>query len=78
MNKDLEQYIKKLSLNDKKTLSQKCGKVTEENGELSGAILAYESASGFQDKIVGKDSILEENWQLSAHIERQRVQTCKC
>ncbi len=61
MKKDLEQYIKKLSLNDKKTLSQKCGKVTEENGELSGAILAYESASGYQDKIVGKDSILEES-----------------
>lgn len=60
MNKDLEQYIKKLSLNDKKTLSQKCGKVSEENGELSGAVLAYETASGFQDKIVGKDSILEE------------------
>jgi hypothetical protein len=61
MNKELIEYITKLSKNDKKTLSQKCGKVTEENGELSGKVLAYENASGFQDKIVGKNAILEES-----------------
>jgi NTP pyrophosphatase (non-canonical NTP hydrolase) len=61
MNKELIKYITKLSKNDKKTLSQKCGKVTEENGELAGKVLAYENASGFQDKIVGKKSILEES-----------------
>lgn len=61
MNKELIEFITKLSINDKKSLSQKCGKVTEENGELSGKILAYENASGFQDKIVGKEAILEES-----------------
>lgn len=61
MNKELIEFITKLSINDKKSLSQKCGKVTEENGELSGKILAYENASGFQDKIVGKKAILEES-----------------
>jgi hypothetical protein len=61
MNRELIEFITKLSINDKKTLSQKCGKVTEENGELSGKILAYENASGFQDKIVGKEAILEES-----------------
>jgi hypothetical protein len=61
MNNDLVKYITKLSKSDKKSLSQKCCKVSEENGELCSKVLAYENASGFQDKIVSKKSILEES-----------------
>jgi NTP pyrophosphatase (non-canonical NTP hydrolase) len=63
MEKDLNkliEFITKLSLADKKTLSQKAGKITEENGELARAILSHENASGFKDKLSNKENILEE------------------
>ena len=56
----LNQFIKELSLKDKKTLSQKTLKMTEELGELSRKILPYDSASGTNHRFVDKESILEE------------------
>lgn len=40
-------FIKKLSLSDKKTLSQKALKTCEEVGELAKAVLPFDSAHGF-------------------------------
>lgn len=58
--KELIDFITKLSIADKKTLSQKAGKITEENGELARAILAHENASGYKDKLSNKENVLEE------------------
>jgi hypothetical protein len=60
MNKDLLTFIKELSLNDKKSLMGKACKITEENGELSRAILPFESADGTHHRFVEKNKILEE------------------
>lgn len=53
-------YIKKLSINDKKTLSQKALKTTEEVGELAKVILPFDSAQGTNHRFVDKKAILEE------------------
>lgn len=45
---------------DRKTLSQKCLKVTEEVGELAKAILPFDSAPGTNHRFVDKNKILEE------------------
>ncbi len=54
------EFIKQLSLNDKKTLSQKALKTCEEVGELAKAILPFDSASGTHHRFVDKEKILEE------------------
>ena len=54
------EFIKNLSINDKKTLSQKCLKVVEEVGELSKAILPFDSAPGTNHRFVDRTKILEE------------------
>lgn len=60
MNKQLFDYIKELSKRDKKTLSQKALKTTEEVGELAKAILPFDSAYACRHRFVDKNNILEE------------------
>jgi NTP pyrophosphatase (non-canonical NTP hydrolase) len=54
------EFIKQLSLNDKKTLSQKALKTCEEVGELAKAILPFDSAHGTNHRFVDREKILEE------------------
>lgn len=61
MTPDVLDFIRTLSLNDQKTLSQKALKLAEECGELAGYVLPYESASGTIHKIANKDHLLEES-----------------
>jgi hypothetical protein len=60
MNKDLLELIKHLSLQDKKTLSQKALKTAEESGELAKVVLPFDNAPGTLHRFVDKQSILEE------------------
>jgi len=61
MNKELLDYIQKLSKNDKKTLSQKALKVSEECGELAKVILPYDNAAGTTHRFIESEKILEES-----------------
>jgi NTP pyrophosphatase (non-canonical NTP hydrolase) len=56
----MNEFIKQLSKDDKKTLSQKALKLTEEVGELARVILPYDSAHGTNHRFVDKEAILEE------------------
>jgi NTP pyrophosphatase (non-canonical NTP hydrolase) len=60
MKKELIDYIRSLSENDKKTLSQKALKACEEVGELAKAILPYDGAHGTNHRFVRKEDIIEE------------------
>jgi NTP pyrophosphatase (non-canonical NTP hydrolase) len=60
MNKELLNYIQRLSLDDKKSLSQKALKVGEEVGELSKVVLPFDNAFGTTHRFVERESILEE------------------
>lgn len=60
MNKELQEYIKALSLKDKKNLSQKLGKVMEESGELARVVLPYDGADGTTHRFIEKEKVLEE------------------
>lgn len=60
MDKKLLDYIQELSKRDKKTLSQKALKVSEEVGELAKAILPYDSAYATRHRFVDRAKILEE------------------
>lgn len=60
MRPDLLNYIRELSVIDRKTLSQKGLKASEEVGELAKAILPYDSAFGNNHRFVTKNKILEE------------------
>ncbi len=57
---NINDYIKDLSIKDKKTLSQKALKLVEEVGELSRVILPYDSAHGTNHRFTDRDAILEE------------------
>jgi NTP pyrophosphatase (non-canonical NTP hydrolase) len=57
---NINDYIKDLSIKDKKTLSQKTLKLVEEVGELSRVILPYDSAHGTNHRFTDRDAILEE------------------
>lgn len=59
MKKELQEFIKTLSKNDKKTLTQKALKTTEEVGELAKAVLPFENAAGTLHRFVHKRQILE-------------------
>jgi NTP pyrophosphatase (non-canonical NTP hydrolase) len=61
MKKELIEYIKKLSENDRKTLSQKALKACEEVGELAKTVLPYDEAHGTNHRFVSKEEILEES-----------------
>lgn len=60
MNKNLLAYIKLLSLKDRKSLSQKALKTSEEVGELAKKVLPFDNASGSLHKFTDKQNILEE------------------
>jgi NTP pyrophosphatase (non-canonical NTP hydrolase) len=60
MNKELLKYIKDLSINDKKTLSQKALKVSEESGELARVTLPLDNAAGTVHRFVDRNKVLEE------------------
>lgn len=60
MDTKLLDYIKELSKRDKKTLSQKALKVSEEQGELAKAVLPFDSAYACRHRFVNKHKILEE------------------
>jgi hypothetical protein len=57
---NINEYIKKLSIKDKKTLSQKGLKLVEEVGELARVILPYDSAHGTNHRFIDREAILEE------------------
>lgn len=57
---DINDFIKNLSIKDKKTLSQKGLKLVEEVGELSRVILPYDSAHGTNHRFIDREAILEE------------------
>lgn len=57
---NINDFIKDLSIKDKKTLSQKALKLTEEVGELARVILPYDSAHGTNHRFIDKEAILEE------------------
>lgn len=56
----LQQYIKDLTTNDKKTLTQKVAKLFEEGGELAKIVLPYEGAYATNHRVVDKRRLLEE------------------
>lgn len=56
----IEKYIKKLSLRDKKSLSEKVAKLFEEGGELAKAALTHAGLYTNNHLIVDKKKILEE------------------
>lgn len=60
INKELLDYIKHLTDNDTKTLSQKALKAAEEVGELAKCVLPYDNAAGTTHRFIGKNKILEE------------------
>lgn len=57
---NINDFIKNLSIKDKKTLSQKTLKLVEEVGELSRIVLPYDSAHGTNHRFTDKESLLEE------------------
>jgi len=59
MNKELNNFIKQLSINDKKSLAEKGLKTVEEVGELAKAILPFGNASGSLHRFTDKQQILE-------------------
>lgn len=60
MKKDILNYIRSLSIKDKKTLSQKALKTCEEVGELAKAVLPFDSAHGTSHRFVDREKILQE------------------
>lgn len=59
MNSDLLNFIRGLSEKDKKNLTQKALKTTEEVGELAKAILPFENAAGTLHRFSDRTKILE-------------------
>lgn len=57
---NIKDFIKSLSISDKKTLSQKGLKLVEEVGELARVILPYDSAHGTNHRFIDREAILEE------------------
>ena len=53
-------FIQSLSINDRKTLSQKALKVAEETGELAKAVLPYDNAFATTHKFKTAEHVLEE------------------
>lgn len=60
MNSNILDTIKKLTLYDKKSLSQKALKTCEEVGELAKAVLPFDSAPTTSHKFIDKRKVLEE------------------
>jgi len=58
--KSLDKFVRELSSQDKKTLSQKALKVSEEVGELAKVVLPFDNASGTIHRFIDRKRILEE------------------
>jgi NTP pyrophosphatase (non-canonical NTP hydrolase) len=67
----INEYIKQLSLNDKKSITQKTLKLAEELGELSKIILPFEGAYATNHRIVDTQKILEE--LVDIHLVNQSI-----
>lgn len=61
MRPQILKYIKHLSLQDHKTLSQKALKTCEEVGELAKVVLPYDGAFATNHRFVAEERILEES-----------------
>lgn len=61
MKQQLLDFIKELSLKDKKNLTQKALKASEEVGELAKAVLPYENAYATTHRFIEKEKILQES-----------------
>jgi NTP pyrophosphatase (non-canonical NTP hydrolase) len=61
MRSDLLEYVRALSLADKKSLTAKVAKLFEEGGELAKAALPYENAHATTHRFVTSQQILEES-----------------
>ena len=57
---NINDFIKTISIKDKKTLSQKGLKLVEEMGELARIILPYDSAHGTNHRFTDREALLEE------------------
>jgi NTP pyrophosphatase (non-canonical NTP hydrolase) len=57
---EINEFIKSLSIKDKKTLSQKGLKLVEEMGELARVILPFDSAPGTNHRFIDREALLEE------------------
>jgi len=57
---NINDFIKTLSIKDKKTISQKGLKLVEEMGELARIILPYDSAHGTNHRFTDREALLEE------------------
>jgi hypothetical protein len=60
MDQQLLDFIRTLSINDKKTLIGKALKSAEECGELAKAVLPFENAPGTTHRFIEKNKILQE------------------
>jgi NTP pyrophosphatase (non-canonical NTP hydrolase) len=60
MNKQFFDYLRHLSKQDRKTLSQKALKLFEEGGELARVILPFDGAFATNHRFTTKEAILEE------------------
>lgn len=60
MTPELLNYIQTLSNRDKKSLSQRGLKTSEEVGEMAKRILPFEGADGTNHRVVARDNVLEE------------------
>jgi NTP pyrophosphatase (non-canonical NTP hydrolase) len=60
MNKQFWNYLRHLSKQDSKTLSQKALKTAEEVGELARVVLPFDNAFATNHRFVEKEAILEE------------------
>lgn len=61
MTPTLLDYVRHLSKQDRKTLSQKALKVAEETGELASVVLPLDNAYGTTHRFVERERILEES-----------------
>lgn len=60
MNQEFLTYIRSLSKQDKKTLSQKALKTAEEVGELAKVVLPFDNAHATTHRFIEREQILEE------------------
>jgi len=67
----IDEYIKQLSLNDKKSLIEKTLKLSEEVGELAKVVLPYGGAYATNHRVVNKRKLLEE--VVDIHLVNQSI-----
>lgn len=68
---EINEYIKDLTANDRKTLTQKVAKLFEEGGELAKVVLPFEGAYATNHRVVDKRKLLEE--VVDIHLVNQSI-----